>query len=70
MTQALSVETRVQLQLPFELRLFDRSRGFQLPDGSVLSPDAALIQQHRWDALTPGSSGTALGGACVPDAQH
>jgi len=59
MTQALSVETRVQLQLPFELRLSDRSRGFQLPDGSVLSPDAALIQQHRWDALTPCTCGTS-----------
>ena len=111
MTLAPSVETRVQLQLPFELRLtpeqfalvcranpeavlelaadgqliamtptggetgqrnlalgallwqavrtsrlplrlFDSSTGFQLPDGSVLSPDAALIQQHRWDGLT------------------
>ena len=35
------------------LKLFDSSSGFRLPDGSVLSPDAALVRQERWQALTP-----------------
>ena len=35
------------------LKLFDSSTGFQLPDGSVLSPDASLVQLERWQALTP-----------------
>ncbi|TVS02361.1 MAG: Uma2 family endonuclease [Cyanobium sp. PLM2.Bin73] len=35
------------------LRLFDSSTGFRLPDGSVLSPDASLVHQDRWVALTP-----------------
>jgi Uma2 family endonuclease len=34
-------------------KLFDSSSGFRLPDGSVLSPDAALVRLERWDALTP-----------------
>ncbi|MFM7643068.1 MAG: Uma2 family endonuclease [Cyanobium sp.] len=34
-------------------RLFDSSGGFRLPDGSVLSPDAALLREDRWQALTP-----------------
>jgi len=33
-------------------KVFDSSTGFQLPDGSVLSPDAALIKLERWQALT------------------
>ena len=33
-------------------RLFDSSGGFHLPDGSVLSPDAALVWEERWRALT------------------
>lgn len=33
-------------------RLFDSSGGFRLPDGSVLSPDAALVLEVRWLALT------------------
>jgi Uma2 family endonuclease len=32
---------------------FDSSTGFLLPDGSVLSPDAALVLEERWQALTP-----------------
>jgi Uma2 family endonuclease len=36
-----------------ELKLFDSSGGFRLPDGSVLSPDAAMVRRERWDALTP-----------------
>ncbi len=35
------------------LRVFDSSTGFRLPDGSVLSPDASLLRQERWQALTP-----------------
>ena len=34
-------------------RMFDSSGGFRLPDGSVFSPDAALLSQDRWQALTP-----------------
>ncbi|QEY32357.1 Uma2 family endonuclease [Synechococcus sp. RSCCF101] len=34
------------------LKLFDSSTGFRLPDGSVLSPDAALVRLERWQALT------------------
>ena len=34
-------------------RLFDSSGGFRLPDGSVLSPDAALVLEDRWQALSP-----------------
>ena len=33
-------------------RLFDSSGGFRLPDGSVLSPDAALVLEQRWLAIT------------------
>ena len=32
--------------------VFDSSSGFRLPDGSVLSPDAALVRLERWQALT------------------
>ena len=35
------------------LKVFDSSSGFRLPDGSVLSPDASLVRQERWEALTP-----------------
>ena len=35
------------------LKLFDSSGGFRLPDGSVLSPDAAIVRRERWDALSP-----------------
>jgi Uma2 family endonuclease len=35
------------------LKVFDSSSGFRLPDGSVLSPDASLVRQERWNALTP-----------------
>ena len=34
-------------------RVFDSSTGFRLPDGSVLSPDASLVREKRWQALTP-----------------
>ena len=35
------------------LKVFDSSTGFRLPDGSVLSPDAAVVRLERWQALTP-----------------
>ncbi len=33
--------------------MFDSSTGFRLPDGSVLSPDASLVELERWQALSP-----------------
>jgi Uma2 family endonuclease len=35
------------------LRIFDSSGGFRVPDGSVLSPDASLLREDRWRALSP-----------------
>ena len=35
------------------LKLFDSSTGFRLPDASVLSPDASIVREKRWQALTP-----------------
>jgi Uma2 family endonuclease len=34
-------------------KVFDSSGGFLLPDGSVFSPDAALLRLDRWRALSP-----------------
>jgi Uma2 family endonuclease len=34
-------------------KVFDSSGGFRLPDGSVLSPDAAVVRAERWQGLTP-----------------
>ncbi|MFN9618173.1 MAG: Uma2 family endonuclease [Synechococcaceae cyanobacterium] len=34
-------------------QVFDSSGGFRLPDGSVLSPDASVVREERWQALTP-----------------
>jgi Uma2 family endonuclease len=36
-----------------EWKAFDRSTGFRLPDGSVVSPAAFLIRLERWQALSP-----------------
>ena len=33
--------------------MFDSSTGFRLADGSVLSPDAAVVRLERWQALSP-----------------
>ncbi|MCX5953674.1 MAG: Uma2 family endonuclease [Cyanobacteria bacterium] len=33
-------------------KVFDSSGGFLLPDGSVRSPDASLVRQERWLALS------------------
>ncbi|MDJ1179473.1 Uma2 family endonuclease [Roseofilum sp. BLCC_M91] len=37
---------------------FDCSTGFILPNGAILSPDAAWISQERWDRLTEEQRGT------------
>lgn len=37
---------------PNEGYIFDSSAGFRLPDGSVLSLDAAYISKSRWDTLS------------------
>ncbi|MEB3260161.1 MAG: Uma2 family endonuclease [Cyanobacteriota bacterium] len=34
-------------------KVFDSSTGFRLPDGSVFSPDAAVVRLERWQTLTP-----------------
>jgi len=34
-------------------KVFDSSTGFELPQGSDRSPDAAWIPQAKWEALTP-----------------
>jgi Uma2 family endonuclease len=47
---ALGLAAR-QCTLP--LQLFDSSTGFRLADGSVLSPDLAVVKLDRWQALTP-----------------
>jgi Uma2 family endonuclease len=31
---------------------FESNTGFTLPDGSMLSPDAAWVERRRWDALS------------------
>jgi Uma2 family endonuclease len=33
-------------------KVFDSSTGFLLPDGAVRSPDASLVRQERWLALS------------------
>ena len=33
-------------------KVFDSNGGFRLPDGSTLAPDASVISQARWEALT------------------
>ncbi|MEO0824071.1 MAG: Uma2 family endonuclease [Cyanobacteria bacterium J06642_9] len=34
-------------------RVFDSSTGFRLPNGATRSPDAAWLQEPRWQQLTP-----------------
>ena len=48
------LNTRLQIWALSEggWKAFDSSGGFRLPDGSVLSPDAALVRLERWQALT------------------
>jgi Uma2 family endonuclease len=33
--------------------VFDSSTAFELPNGANRSPDVALVEQSRWDSLTP-----------------
>lgn len=35
-----------------EWKLLESSGGFQLPDGSVVSPDASMVRLDRWQALS------------------
>ncbi len=37
--------------------VFDSSTGFDLADGSCLSPDASWVRRQRWEALTPQERG-------------
>ena len=50
LTLALGLAAR-QCSVP--LKLFDSSTGFRLADGSVLSPDLAVVKLERWQALSP-----------------
>jgi Uma2 family endonuclease len=51
---ALLFQLNLALQgLPQPFQVFDSSTGFQLADGSVLSPDASLVRLERWQALLP-----------------
>lgn len=34
-------------------KVFDSSTGFRLPDSSIMSPDVAVVEQSRWEAITP-----------------
>jgi Uma2 family endonuclease len=34
-------------------KVFDSSSGFRLPNGAIRAPDAAWVEQSRWNALTP-----------------
>lgn len=34
-------------------KVFDSSGGFTLPDESIMSPDVAVVEKLRWEALTP-----------------
>ena len=57
-TSSRNSQLVIQLALALQrsglaLRLFDSSGGFRLPDGSVLSPDASLVREERWQALNP-----------------
>ena len=45
------LQTWADLQGGWEV--FDSSTGFRLTDGSVLSPDAAVVHRERWQALSP-----------------
>ena len=49
----LLYQLQVFCRRPKAWRLFDSSGGFRLPDGSVLSPDAALVLEDRWQTLSP-----------------
>jgi len=33
-------------------KVFDSSGGFTLPDSSIMSPDVAVVERNRWEALT------------------
>ena len=49
----LFFQLKLYAKLSGEWKAFDSSTGFRLPDGSVVSPDASLLQLERWQALSP-----------------
>jgi Uma2 family endonuclease len=49
----LFFQLKLYSKLSGEWKAFDSSTGFRLPDGSVVSPDASLLQLERWQALSP-----------------
>ena len=44
-------QLKVYAKRTAQLKAFDSSTGFQLPYGSVVSPDASLVRLERWEAL-------------------
>ena len=49
----LFFQLKLYAKLSGDLKAFDSSTGFRLPDGSVVSPDASLLRLERWQALSP-----------------
>ena len=45
-------QLKVYAKRTAQWKVFDSSTGFQLPDGSVVSPDASLVRLDRWEALS------------------
>ena len=48
----LFFQLKVYAKRTAQWKAFDSSTGFQLPDGSVVSPDASLVRLDRWAALS------------------
>ena len=48
----LFFQLKVYAKRTAQWKAFDSSTGFQLPDGSVVSPDASLVRLDRWEALS------------------
>jgi Uma2 family endonuclease len=49
---ALAFQIQAWARATGSWKAFDSSTGFRLPDNSVLSPDASLVDLDRWQALT------------------
>ena len=48
----LFFQLKIYAKRTAQWKAFDSSTGFQLPDGSVVSPDASLVRLDRWEALS------------------